>query len=178
MTENEFIDSGIPSPRISNIRIGPNYHLEVTWAAGERVGRTDYVDLSPAINSYKVYRPLRNNKSLFATARLIDDGYAVEWGTHEIDMSADTLEILATESISPAEFADFLRRNNLTQQAAGTMLGRSRRQIGYYLNPGPVPRIVALACIGYEALRRREENPTAVPREQSIKPRTRIKELI
>jgi hypothetical protein len=121
MTENEFIDSGIPSPRISNIRIGPNYHLEVTWAEGERAGRTDYVDLSPAINSYKVYRPLRNNESLFAIARLVDDGYAVEWGTHEIDMSADTLEILATESISPAEFADFLRRNNLTQRPEGAV---------------------------------------------------------
>jgi hypothetical protein len=178
MTENEIIDSGIPAPRISNIRIGPSYHLEVTWASGERAGRTDYVDLSPAISSYKAYRPLRNNESLFATARLIDDGYAVGWGTHDIDMSADTLEILATESISPAEFAEFLRRNNLTQQAAATMLGRSRRQIGYYLNPGPVPRIVALACFGYEALRRREENPTRISHEQPTKSRTRIRELV
>jgi hypothetical protein len=163
MTENEFIDSSIPTPRISNIRVGDDYHLEITWANGERAGRSDYVDLSPAINSYKLYRPLRNNESLFATARLIHDGYAVEWGTHEIDMSADTLEIFATETISPAEFAGFLKRNNLTQQAAAMMLGRSRRQIGYYLNPGPVPRIVALACVGYEALRRRNGVPTRTP---------------
>jgi hypothetical protein len=61
--------------------------------------------------------------------------------------------------MTPTEFARFLERNRLTQEGAAALLGRSRRQIGYYLNPGPVPRIVALACFGYEALvaRRRAE---------------------
>jgi hypothetical protein len=178
MIENEIIDSGVPAPRISNIRIGTYFHLEVTWAEGERAGRTDYVDLLPAIDSYKVYRPLRNNEPLFSTARLIDDGFAVQWGASDIDMSADAIEVLATESMSPAEFADFLRRNKLTQQAAATMLGRSRRQIGYYLNPGPVPRIVALACFGYEALMRRRENMSAVSDEPSTRSRPKIREIV
>jgi hypothetical protein len=173
MSENEFIDSGIPAPRIGGIRVGPDYHLEVTWDEGERAGRTDCVDLLPAISSYKFYRPLRNNEPLFATVRLADGGYAVEWGAHDIDMSAETLEVLARESMSSADFAEFLRRNNLTQQAAAIMLGRSRRQIGYYLNPGPVPRIVALACFGYEALRRRPIGVTTVSQNPSARPQLR-----
>ena len=46
--------------------------------------------------------------------------------------------------------ASFLQRNNLTQAEA--VLGRSRRQIGYYLEKGPVPRLVALACAGWKGM--------------------------
>jgi hypothetical protein len=92
---------------------------------------------------------------LFRTARLADDGYVVAWDGGKIEMSADN-ETLARETMSSQDFANFLARNRLTQAAAAFLLGRSRRQIGYYLNAGPVPRIVA-ACHGFEALRRAKE---------------------
>lgn len=104
------------------------------------------------ISSYKIYRPLRNDPPLFATARLVEDGDAVAWDGEDLEMSAEVIETLADQSMTPEEFSEFLQRNKLTQEAAAALLGRSRRQIGYYLNPGPVPRIVALACLGYEAL--------------------------
>lgn len=153
----ELVDSGIPSPRIEQLWILGRLRLGVQWAEGLRAPRTDEIDLSPAINSYKYYRLLRNNDPLFRTARLADDGYVVAWDGGKIEMSADTIETLARESMSSQDFADFLARNHLTQAAAAFLLGRSRRQIGYYLNPGPVPRIVALACHGFEALRRAKE---------------------
>lgn len=157
MNANEMVDSGIAAARIASIQVGGDLRLAVRWAEGLRAGKTDEVDLAPAINSYKFYRPLRGNADLFGTVRLIDDGYAVAWGDGAIDMSAETIETLAQETMSPQDFAAFMERNKLTQAAAAAVLGRSRRQIAYYLNPGPVPRVIALACHGYEALRRRVE---------------------
>ena len=95
MRPNEMADSGIPSARIAKIRVTGETLLAIDWAEGLRAGKSDEVDLSPAINSYKFYRPLRDNAALFATAHLIDDGYAVVWGGGEIDMSADMNEKLA-----------------------------------------------------------------------------------
>jgi hypothetical protein len=84
---------------------------------------------------------------------------AVGFDPKILDMSAELIETLAEEEMTPEEFALFLNRNGLTQEAAAALLGRSRRQIGYYLSTGPVPRIVALACFGFEVrqARRRAE---------------------
>jgi hypothetical protein len=155
MNETEIVDTKIPLPRIAKIWVCGKLCLEVLWADGVRAGKTEEVDLSPAINSYKFYRPLRNNEKLFKTVHLIDEGNAVAWGSDDIDMSAETIETLAQETMSSEDFAAFIARNKLTQAAAAIVLGRSRRQIAYYLNPGPVPRVIALACHGFEALRNR-----------------------
>ena len=64
MSANEMIDTGIALPRIAKIWAVGNLCLEVLWAEGARAGRTEEIDLSPAINSYKVYRPLRQNEEL------------------------------------------------------------------------------------------------------------------
>ena len=153
MNANDVIDSGVVMPRIAKVQCAEGLRLSVLWAEGLRAGKTDVIDLSPAIDSYKFYRPLRGNDALFKTARLVDDGHTVVWGEGELDMSAATIEALAEETMTPEDFAAFLVRNDLTQAAAASVLGRSRRQIAYYLNPGPVPRVIALACHGYEALR-------------------------
>jgi hypothetical protein len=156
MSAIEIVDSGVPMVRLATIRVAGPASLEVQWAEGIRSGESEVVDLTPALGSYKVYRPLRNNPTLFATAHLVEDGYVVAWDGPDLDMAAETVESLAQESMTPAEFAAFLSRNLLTQDAAAAVLGRSRRQICYYLNPGPVPRVVALACIGYDALKKQK----------------------
>ena len=143
--------SGIPLPRMSQVQVLPDLSLSVGWAEGPRTGTADVVDLSPVINTYKFYRPLRKNKELFQTAHLVDDGHAIEWGDGTIDMSAELIEDIASQTMRPQDFAEFLEHNKLTQEAAAALLGYSRRQIGYYLTTGPIPRVVALACYGYEA---------------------------
>ena len=152
MNATEWIDTGLAMARVAEIRALEDCRLEVTWADGARKGKVDIVDLAPALGSYRVYQPLRNDADLFATAHAIEDGYVVAWDGVDLEMSAELLEQLAEETMTPKEFALFLKRNGLTQQAAAAILGRSRRQIGYYLSPGPVPRVLALACFGYEAL--------------------------
>jgi hypothetical protein len=85
---------------------------------------------------------------------IAEDGDAVTWGNEDLMMSADTVQSLAQESWTPKEFVEFLTRNTLTQLAAAALLGRSRRQIANYVTRGPIPRVVALACYGFESLRR------------------------
>ncbi|MBV8824509.1 MAG: hypothetical protein JO220_05965 [Hyphomicrobiales bacterium] len=153
MTATERIDSGIPMPLVASVRPvdHENRLVEVTWADGNRRGRKDVVDLSPLIDTHQFYRPLRNDPALFDTIHLVDNGEAVGWGDDSIDMSADSIERLAAEAMRPEDFRAFLARNNLTQEQAATILGRSRRRIASYANEGGIPRIVALACRGYEA---------------------------
>jgi hypothetical protein len=152
VTDHTCVDTGTPSPAIGSIVVDDGQHRLITtaWAAGKRQGRTEQVDLSPIIDAYRVYRPLRDNVALFETAHVIDDGFAVAWGDGEIDMSAASIERLAEEAMTGEDFVAFLDRNSLTHQAAAAALGRSKRQIEYYLHQEQLPRIVALACIGYE----------------------------
>lgn len=154
MSANDAVDSGIPFPRLATIQPLHDFVLRVKWAEGARAGREDFVDVSPAIFSYKIYRPLRD-EHLFLTGTLVEDGDAVAWGDNaDLMMSADTIQSLAQESWTPKEFTDFLTRNRLTQEAAAALLGRSRRQIATYATKGPIPRVIALACYGFESLRR------------------------
>ena len=158
---DKSLDTGVPLARLSAVRPLANGLLEVIWCAGPRAGGTDQVDVAPILGTYKIFRPLRDNPTLFATARLIEDGFVVGWDGPDLEMTAEVIERCADETMSPADFADFLRRNKLTQEQAAALLGRSRRQIGYYLKPGPVPRIVALACLGYQALAERRKTKAA-----------------
>ena len=167
MSATEFEDTAAPLPRISEIRALPDFRLAIVWAAGSRTGRADFVDLAPVINTYKLYRPLRNNEELFRTARLVDHGNVVEWGDGTIDMPAELIKDLANEAMTPLDFAGFLRRNDLTQEAAAALLGYSRRQIENFVSTGLIPRVVALACYGYEArsgtYKERQLPPEALP---------------
>jgi hypothetical protein len=56
--------------------------------------------------------------------------------------------------LTKREFRAFLNRYSLKHQAAASALGRSKRQIEHYLQDEQLPRMMALACIGYEARRK------------------------
>jgi hypothetical protein len=160
-TDERVLDTSAPLARIARIRVVGPMTVEVNWAEGTRAGRTDMLDLTPLIGSYKVYRPLRSNAGLFATAHLIEDGDVVAWDGADLEMTADLIEMLARQAMTPEDLAHFLARNNLTHEAAAALLGRSRRQIEYYLQRGPIPRVVALACFGYEAFVARDRATAA-----------------
>jgi hypothetical protein len=146
----------IPMPQIARIDVVEHLVVRVTWSAGIRAGRTDVVDLSPMINSLKHYRPLRENRMLFRTTHLVEDGRVVAWGDDDqIDMAADSVEELAEETVSADEFRDFLKTYGLTHNEAAAYLDRSRRQIENYLSGAePIPRIFVMACFGLVARKR------------------------
>lgn len=157
MSAVEIGDTGIPLPRIAHIAVQYPRALLVTWAKGSRAGRIDLVDLSPVINTYKIFGALRKNDALFNTAHLIDDGDVVAWNGPDLELSAEAIELLAEQVITPRDFVAFMERYDLTEEAIAAILGYGRRQISYYKTTGPIPRVVALACIGYETLRLRDE---------------------
>jgi hypothetical protein len=166
MSENEMIDSGIPLPRLASAQPTSPYTWIVRWATGPRAGKEDYVDVKPIIFSYKVYKPLRD-ESLFLKGHISEDGDAVAWDDNDdLVMSADLIHSLAEQIMNPKDFAAFLARSNLTQEAAAAQLGRSRRQIATYATSGPIPRIVAWACYGFEEYRRAKAMTQTLERNQ------------
>jgi hypothetical protein len=159
MSETDTIlhGSGGPMPRLGGVRAIDRSSVLVIWAEGSRAGRTEAVSLLPLIDNFKMYEPLRRNDPLFSTVHLIEDGNAIAWRDDEsIDMAATSIERMAQEAMSADDFAAFLERNKLTHQGAASALGRSRRQIEYYLSKGVIPRIIALACYGYEARKKQQ----------------------
>lgn len=150
MSANDIIDTGIAIPRVASARPLPGTKVEVTWAAGNRAGKREVIDLSPIIGTYAIFRPLRSNDALFDTMKVIEDGSIVAWDGDDLELAADALEDLAEQTMTPAEFTAFMKRFNLTETAIAAILGYSRRQIGYFKTTGPIPRVVALACKGYE----------------------------
>lgn len=169
MRESDIVDSGIPLPRMATVQPLADYVLQVRWAEGPRKGWVDLVDVSPAIFGYKVFRPLRDEQ-LFLTGTIAEDGDAVSWGDDDLMMSADAIQSLAQESWSPTEFVDFLARMKLTQEAAAALLGRSRRQIATYATKGPIPRVVTLACYGFESLRRDRFLTNSISQPSTVHP--------
>jgi len=147
MNETDKIVVNMPMPRLGAIRPGEGFLADVEWAEGERAGRRESVDLAPDILTYRFYRPLRDDPALFATMHLADDGAAVAWGADDaIDMPATAIERLAEEEMAADDFAQFLKRNRLTFDAAAAQLGISRRLVAYYASGRPIPRYIALAC--------------------------------
>jgi hypothetical protein len=180
MSADDIVHTGITLPRIADIEPLQDSRLRVTWSHGARAGRTDDVDLSPMINSFKIYRLLRANPDLFKTAKLIENGKIVVWDGDDLEMSAEAVQELAQASMTPEEFVAFLKKCELTQEAFGQIFGYSRRQVGYYCTTGPIPRVVAWACKGYEyeQLLRRigvGANPQYVIPEPQPLPKPKIK---
>jgi hypothetical protein len=137
-------------PALGSVDALPKHQLRVTWLRGSREGRVDVVDVSPMVFSFRVFKSLRSKPKLWQTARVAMFGNAVAWDG-DIDMSAESNEYLAAEAVTSEDFRGFLVRCSLTQEAAAHALGRSRRQIASYLSGAAIPRVVALACIAYEA---------------------------
>jgi hypothetical protein len=151
MSANDVEHTGIPLARIARLSHGEGRTLKIEWAEGERAGIVENVDLTPAINSFKIYRPLRNDAALFATARLVENGDVIAWDGPDLEMTAEMVADLASQMMTAQDLQNFLERTKLTQEALAGILGYSRRQIAYYLSGHPIPRVFYYACKGYEA---------------------------
>ncbi|WP_374308976.1 DUF2442 domain-containing protein [Methylocella sp.] len=111
------------------------------------------VDLSAIIKRYPSLAAL-SDPAVFRRAKLGAWGGAVTWGKDDLELAADNLRARAVEQAggySHEGICEMMHRNKLTQQQAATALGLSRRMLTYYLSgEKPIPRTVALACIGWE----------------------------
>jgi len=135
-------------PRLGSVTYHDGFGVAVQWRSGLRAGVSEIVDLAPDILSYKSYRPLREDRKLFKTVHLINNGTAIAWGSDDnIAMAATTVERLAEETTMDAsDFRAWRKRHHLTNEAVAAHLGISRRLVGYYASERQVPKYITLAC--------------------------------
>src|SRR3954462_1454522 len=98
MSENDVHSADLKLPTIGEVRCvdGKRRIVSIKWGEGSRESRTERIDLSPLIDRFRLYRPLRNDPALFATVHAINGGSALAWGNaDEIDMAAGSVKRLA-----------------------------------------------------------------------------------
>ncbi|PIV33109.1 MAG: hypothetical protein COS34_09480 [Lysobacterales bacterium CG02_land_8_20_14_3_00_62_12] len=136
-------------PLIRKLKVVAPAQLEIVWSSGE----TLCVDVSRLLARYKLYAPLKDPVT-FRKAKLDDWGHAVIWPGN-IDMGADTLYERAREQAGawgPEAFADWMQLHGLSLNGAADALGMTRRMMSHYRSGSrPIPRVVMLACQGWES---------------------------
>jgi len=117
-------------------------------------GQIFTVDIKPLIRRWPILAPLQD-EAIFSSARIGEWRSSITFGEDDnLELAADNLRARAIEQqggYSHEYLFEWLTRHRLTQQQAAVALGLSRRMLSYYLSGAkPLPRTVALACIGWE----------------------------
>lgn len=139
---------------LEGVRVLPPSSLELTYADGA----VFQVNLMPVVAKHPVLRRL-TDPAVFGTASVGEWGGSVIWvGDENLELAADNLRARAVEQsggYSHEVIWNWMARNGLTLDAAAQALGLSRRMLAYYRSgEKPVPRTVALACLGWEVEQR------------------------
>lgn len=96
-------------PRIQSVTALDGRQVTVVWRDGSR----KIVDLAPALNSRRVYIPLRDDDELFRTLRVSEYGDAIEWDGG-LDFSATWIDRLPAADFGNADIRDAMSRLGLT----------------------------------------------------------------
>jgi hypothetical protein len=139
-------------PRLAAVQALPNNRLALTFIDGQQMT----LDLTGDLGKFPGLLPLQDGH-VFADAELGDDGWTVEWPELDIQIGADTLYLDALAQNAADEntriFIGWRARTGLPLSQAAEALGVSTRSISRYSNGRePVPRSLALACLGWDSL--------------------------
>ncbi len=85
----DIVVVGSPLPRIAGAEALEGRKVRITW----RHGGTRIVDLAPALESRRIFTPLRKDDALFRRLRANEDGNAIQWGP-DLEFSAVWLDRL------------------------------------------------------------------------------------
>lgn len=137
-------------PNISAVAHTVDQIVAITWING----KTDQVDLSALMADLAGLEPL-DNAPTFAAIQVGEDGWSLLWPSG-IEIGTDTLWRMAREQAGDAtpvsEFTRWRKRNGLSLSDAAAALGITRRMVSYYeAGRYLIPRMVGLACKGWEA---------------------------
>lgn len=124
--------------------------VEITWASG----KIDRVNLAALIADLDGLATL-DDTSVFDTVAIGEDGWSLIWPSGA-EIGTDTLWRMAREQAGEAtpieEFSAWRARNRLSLSDAALALGITRRMVAYYeAGRYLIPRMVGLACKGWEA---------------------------
>jgi len=139
---------------LSSVKTRPAAGLLLRYADGEQFE----VNLVDTILQHPTLERLKDPK-VFGSAKVGNHGASVIWANDDdLELAADNLRARAIEQaggVSHEFIWNWMARNDLTLDAAAEALGVSRRMLAYYRSGAkPVPRTVALACIGCEAVKK------------------------
>ena len=137
-------------PRLTSMEVLPDLCLHLSFLNGKAYT----VDFKPFFAESKGLAPLRD-PSAFAGAVMDEWGWTVEWPALDIQIGADTLWLDAQAQNAADEntriFAQWRARHGLSLKGASEALGMTPRTISAYgTGERPVPRYIALACLGWE----------------------------
>lgn len=139
------------APRLVCVKVIVNKTLHIAYSDG----RTLSIDMANIIKSYKAFSLLQDTTE-FSTVSVADWGWSLEWSCGAT-LDADRIIELSLEQsgmISNVEFRRWQDKNGLSLSDAAQEIGLSRRTISQYRTGArPVPRTVALACKGWEAMK-------------------------
>lgn len=137
------------APCIMAVTVRAPMVLEIAWSTGE----TYTVDVTEQVKRFKVLAPLAD-VMVFSQAHVGLWGHSVVW-TDEADLGADLLYEMCRKQAglpTPDEFDQWIKRNRLSLTIAAETLGLSRRMVAHYRSGSkPIPKVVGLACKGWEA---------------------------
>lgn len=123
--------------------------LSITLASGKQYR----VSLAEPMSRIAGFAAL-SDAAMFATARVVDEGWTVEWDCG-LSMASERLYQMAKEQAGEAfplaEFKAWMERNQMSLTTASSTLGLSRRAISQYSSGArPIPKVVGLACRAIE----------------------------
>lgn len=135
---------------LSGVKTTPTASLLLRYVDGEEfeVSLVDTILKHPSLERLK-------DPEVFSSAKVGDHGASVIWANDDdLELAADNLRARAVEQaggVSHEFIWNWMARNDLTLDTAAVALGVSRRMLAYYRSGSkPVPRTVALACLGWE----------------------------
>jgi len=141
LTKNEVIGTAIDLPRLLEAKPLDGRKIYVAFNNGQE----KVVDLAPALSSFRIYIPLRDDDLLFRSFRVSEYGNAIEWND-DLDFSAMWLERLPDISFSNEDFRQTMDRLGMSLDGMATALEISRRQVASYRKDKPIPRHIAYAA--------------------------------
>ena len=135
---------------ITAVNADTGFGIRITWANG----KTNVVDLAALIADLAGLAAL-DNPATFKAVAVGEDGWSLIWPNGE-EIGTDTLWRMAREQageVTPiAYFTTWRARNQLSLTDAAHALGITRRMVSYYeAGRYLIPRMVGLACKGWEA---------------------------
>jgi len=137
-----------------SVKTTPTASLLLRYADGQKfeIGLVDIINRHPSLARLK-------NAQVFGSAKVGEHGASVIWNEDdELELAADNLRARAVEQaggVSHEFIWEWMIRHGLTLDSAAEALGVSRRMLAYYRSGAkPVPRTVALACLGFEEAQR------------------------
>ena len=138
-------------PNIQSAQVLEPGVIQLSWSTGEtlNVDLTDLPRRNP--NFVKLTSP-----TFFARMQRDEWGHGIGW-PGGLDLGADRLYELCREQAglpTASEFDSWMQRNGLSLTSAAESLGMTRRMIAHYRTGSkPIPKVVGLACKGWDAQR-------------------------